>query len=321
MSAVDKGARGAIALSAAAIAVLYLAMVILADGPLVWRHLSGLSFGTAGLLLALPTLGFLVRFLRWDAFIVDLGHRIPKVLHGRIYFAGFALTTTPGKVGENLRSVYLRQHGVAPVDAFGAFVAERLGDLVAMLLLAGLAVGLADEYAGAVAVTTGATIAGLVVLRSPGVARRLEATSGPGRIARGMRGAGQALKAARRLLRPRWLVGGVGLALVAWGAEAFAFAVAARAMGIDIAVLGAMGAFAVATLLGAVSFLPGGVGPTEAVLGSVLLVQGGSLAEATAATVLVRAVTLWWAVIIGVVALGSLGGRNGVGDAMPGRSG
>lgn len=314
------GSRGGIALSAAAVAALYLALVMLADGPSVWSHLAGLSAGTAALLLTLPTLGFLIRFVRWDAFLVELGHRLPKVLHGRIYFAGFALTTTPGKVGENLRAVFLRRHGVAPAVAFGAFVAERLGDLVAMVLLAGLAVGLVDEYAGAVVLSTGATLAGALVLRSPAVAERLGAVSGPGRLARGLRGAGRALDSARRLLRIRWLLGGVGLALVAWGAEAFAFAVAARAVGVDIAVPAAMGVFALATLLGAVSFLPGGVGPTEAVLGGVLVAQGGSLAEATAATVLIRAVTLWWAVLIGVVALTSLGGGR-IADAMPGRSG
>ena len=57
-----------------------------------------------------------------------------------VYFAGFALTTSPGRVGEILRSVLLKPHGVPPAASVAAFFAERVSDLLAILVLA--AVGL-----------------------------------------------------------------------------------------------------------------------------------------------------------------------------------
>ena len=78
-------------------------------------------------------------------------------------------------------------------------------------------------------------------------------------------------------------------------------------MGVDLPLTVGIGAFALGTLLGAVSMFPGGVGPTEAVMGGLLVLAGGTVPEATAATILVRAVTLWWAVFLGIVALAGLG--------------
>ncbi|MFW9806266.1 MAG: lysylphosphatidylglycerol synthase domain-containing protein, partial [Candidatus Thorarchaeota archaeon] len=64
---------------------------------------------------------------------------------------------------------------------------------------------------------------------------------------------------------------------------------------------------ATASIIGAISFLPGGVGTYE--LTSVALITfllGLTPADASAATILIRVVTLWFSVIVGFVALGIL---------------
>ncbi len=63
---------------------------------------------------------------------------------------------------------------------------------------------------------------------------------------------------ARQLLAPRRLLTGLGLGLLAWGAEAWGFYCLLHWLGIDIAPLHAMGIYAISMLAGALSFLPGG---------------------------------------------------------------
>ena len=66
-----------------------------------------------------------------------------------------------------------------------------------------------------------------------------------------------------------------------------------------------------ASIIGAISFLPGGVGTYE--ITSVALIQfllGISQASASAATILIRVVTLWFSVIVGFVALGFVSRRT-----------
>jgi uncharacterized protein (TIRG00374 family) len=53
-------------------------------------------------------------------------------------------------------------------------------------------------------------------------------------------------------------------------------------------------------LAGALSFMPGGLGSAEAVMGGLLMLSGMSGAEAVAATALTRIATLWFAVAIGI---------------------
>ena len=78
----------------------------------------------------------LLRYCRWRKILRLLGYRLAEWPNLRIYLSGFALTTTPGKAGEALRSVLLKPYGVAYPHSLAALLAERLGDLMAVLLLA-----------------------------------------------------------------------------------------------------------------------------------------------------------------------------------------
>ena len=71
----------------------------------------GLAGTAIALLLSLVNYG--LRFLRWQKYLALLGHRVywPESL--RIYIAGFGLTVLPVKVGETIRSVFLKRHGVS----------------------------------------------------------------------------------------------------------------------------------------------------------------------------------------------------------------
>ena len=254
--------------------------------------------------LGLPTLGFLLRYLRWEILLAALGDRLPRWLHLRIYLAGFALTATPAKVGENLRAMSLATRGVPMRHSFAAFVVERLGDVIAMVLLSGLAARLVADRSWLLVPSTSVALAALWVIRAPGLSTWLRGhTPDRGILHRAGHGIAGVLEVAGDLLTLRLLVVGVGIALLAWGAEGVTFGLLAGWTGIEISVWTAAGIFAVATLLGAVSFLPGGVGPTEAVMVGLLVVAGAELPQATAATLLTRAATLWWAVLLGILAL------------------
>ncbi|MDB5932206.1 MAG: hypothetical protein JWR60_3913 [Polaromonas sp.] len=65
----------------------------------------------------------------------------------------------------------------------------------------------------------------------------------------------------------------------------------------------ASGFYAVAMVAGALSALPAGLGGTEAVLTGLLVAQGASAGAALSITVLVRLLTLWLAVVIGLLSL------------------
>ena len=118
---------------------------------------------------------------------------------------------------------------------------------------------------------------------------------------------GRMLEAATVLLRSRLLLFGLALGMLAWGLEGAALYLIAREVGVPIGFTTGIGIYGIAVLAGALSFLPGGLGSTEAVMGVLLVAFGADGAAAVAITLLCRIATLWFAVALGGLAVAVLG--------------
>lgn len=298
-------------ISAVLAAVAYLAFSLWVG----WRDvaMAVARVGVAGLAvaLALSLANYVLRFIRWQMYLRALGSHIPNGPSALIYLAGFAFTTTPGKVGELLRGIFLHKRGTPYLQSTAAFVSERLSDLVAMalLVLPGLwllSKGLA--IAGGLALVSGLVFLALAAHES--VFRKLEAWIDlfPGRL-RGLLAKVLALIGEAKRCHGRGLmVSATGLSLLAWGAEAIAFALVLKLLGIEVPLATAVFIYAASMIAGALSFLPGGLGGAEATMIGLLALYGAPNAESVAATILIRFTTLWFAVALGI--LSSVAGRR-----------
>jgi uncharacterized membrane protein YbhN (UPF0104 family) len=282
---------GYLALAAAGDAAAFLDGLRRLDG---WQWLS---------LLGLSLLNYGLRFLRWHGYLGALGARVPFRRDLGIYFAGFAFTVTPAKAGEAVRSIYLRGVGVPWSQGLAALMVERLLDLAAVVMLATLALHAYADYA-APALAAVALVAAMLFLvtRSRVLHGLLDRLPAQGRIGRLAQGAVATLDDARVLLAPGRLWSGLLLSVVAWGAEAWGFHLLLQWLGVGLDPLLAAGIYAASILLGALSFLPGGLGGAEAAMVALLLASGVGLGVAVLATVICRAVTLWFAVALGTLA-------------------
>ena len=89
--------------------------------------------------------------------------------------------------------------------------------------------------------------------------------------------------------------------MVAWAAEGVAFSIILQYMNVAVLPSIAVGIYAISVLAGAVSFIPGGLGSTEAVMGLLLILIGTDPTTPVGATIVCRVATLWFAVTIGMV--------------------
>lgn len=273
-----------------------------------WRDVAAaaaqVGLGGMAVALGLSLVNYGLRFCRWQAYLAAMDHLVPWWPSLKIYLAGFALTTTPGKTGEALRGLLLRRWYMPYPKSLAAFLSERLSDLLAVVLLtlAGLTLYPAAQplmLAGGLAVA-----AAFVVLASERLLIRVRALlEGEGRLRLLLRHALDILLQARRCHSPALLAGATVLSLTAWAAEAWAFHLVLGWMGLDMPLAFAVFVYAIAMLAGALSFMPGGLGGAEAAMVALLVWGGASGPEAVAATVLIRLATLWFAVILGVLML------------------
>jgi uncharacterized protein (TIRG00374 family) len=266
-----------------------------------------IEIGVIGTLiaLALSLVNYGLRFVRWQLYLSKLGHRVSWLPSLRIYLSGFALTTTPGKAGEAFRGVLLKQHNVPFPTTFAAFVSERLSDLVAIVLLTLVGLSQYPQARGIVLAGVMGIVVVLASLSSQTLLDKLHAWAAK-RGGKSMALAAHTtvmLGSARQCHRPGLLSVATVISVVAWGAEALAFYWVLGWLGSDISLSFAIFVYALSMLAGALSFLPGGLGSAEAVMISLLVLKGMATPAAVAATVFIRLATLWFAVMIGLVAL------------------
>lgn len=295
----------AVALSVLCAALGYLGFSLWAGWQEVGR--AAARVGTLGiaLVLLLSLVNYGLRFLRWQGYLGVLGHAVPWPASLRIYLAGFALTTTPGKAGEALRGLLLRPWGVPYPQSLAAFFSERLSDLSAVVLLALFGLTLYPQARPLIVAGVGLVAAGLLLLAQRRLVERLAGVlpASAERRLGFLHGLLNVLLEARRCHRPALLLGATLLSLMAWSAEALAFHWILHWMGADVPLAFAVFVYAIAMLTGALSFMPGGLGGAEAAMVALLVWKGMAGADAVAATVLIRLATLWFAVGLGAVCL------------------
>lgn len=243
--------------------------------------------------IALCLLNYLLRGLRWRLWMAHYGRplKVPEAL--RLYLAGYTFTPTPGNVGEAARGLLLARNPLSATQSLAIFGAERLADLLSLLLLclpvawwlAGLAGPQLVFGVAGLAVLMGVLVLALLFKFRERVLARFT----------WLREAWACL-ATQPLL---WLA----LSLVAWAAQGIAVWLLCREAGLALGTFEASGFYALAMVGGALSLLPAGLGGMEAILTALLVGHGASAGLALGITVQVRLVTLWLAVALGALAL------------------
>jgi uncharacterized protein (TIRG00374 family) len=262
------------------------------------------SWDIVTLAALLSVLSYGVRIVRWRAYLARLGHSLTYRFAALTFTAGFAYTLSPGKVGELVRARYYRPLGIPLKHVTAAFFVERLMDLVAMVVLAVLLFTASSGYEGAVlaaGVFVLCVLVSLAFLPWARLAGRLKTSHRVPERARSLLvKLATTMASTRILLRPQVLARGFALGLVAWGLEGTGFGLLATMFPpLHLGLAAALGIYGVAVLLGGLSFLPGGLGSTEAVMTALLHAHGFPVSEALLVTLTCRLVTLWLAVLIG----------------------
>ncbi len=272
-----------------------------------FQHLKRIDAVLVLTLLALSLLNYGVRIARWLMFTRATELPVPGGRNSVYFLAGFAMSTTPGKLGEAVRLWFMRRGHDLPYErTAGLMIADRLSDAAAALLLT--LAGLGGVFAGhgwTVAALVAIVAAASAVLLMPGWSVPMVNTAYRmvGRAPRLFGSVRRMLIHTGRLGSPGLYLAGLGLGLVGWGAEALALWVLLDAMGADVGLLQAVFVFCFAMLVGAIAMLPGGLGGTEVSMVGLLIALGVSPDIAIGATAVIRITTLWFAVALGFAVL------------------
>lgn len=291
--------------------IVFMALILYGD----WRQLSArlADFPWVWLppALGLTLVNFGVRLLKWFWYLRLIDTPISFDQSARIFGVSFLMMMTPGKVGEFLRAFMVRNVSGVPVSVVAPVVlAERMTDGLAMIMLAGIGLLAVDDAAiraaavlalvGIVAIIVAIQIRPLAMAclaighRIPVVNRFADKLAA-------------FYESSYQIFKPKYLLISVLVGLVSWASQGLAFYLVMLGFGVAAGfdtMLASVSIFNISAVVGAVVATPGGLGGVEgslAALSSQILMLTRS--EAAAAALLIRFITLWFAVAIGLVCL------------------
>jgi len=311
-----RGLRGRIIVSLALALLVLIGLSLFADARKLTTALRDFNWALVVPILLCSCMNYAIRFGKWQYYLHLAGVRnLPAPLSARIFVSGFSMAVTPGKVGEVLKSLLVREATGVPIATTAPIiVAERLTDGVAMLVLA--AGGLAVFRYGVPVIATIAVGAALLyaVLLQPRLMRHLIAAGERVPLLQKIVIPLQTFyETTYRLMAPRQFIFASAIGVFSWAFECVEFFLILIGLGFagtwHLALLATF-VLAAATLIGSVSLLPGGLGAAEISVTAMLLALGPKPQMthdiAVAATLLIRFGTLWFAVLLGVIALATV---------------
>ncbi|MGM0678330.1 MAG: lysylphosphatidylglycerol synthase transmembrane domain-containing protein [Pseudomonadota bacterium] len=292
---------------------VYLSFALIGGLATLGHLINQLGISGVAILLVCSLANYLIRFVRWSFYLHTLEHRLPGLRHLGYYLSGFALTTTPGKAGETIRSFYLKRHGVGYTDSLACFFVERFLDVVIITLLATLIFISHHEYRLFIVLVLITLLFLLPLLQSTlplrlchFLARQLAGS----RLSILLTHTATLLQQAHQLLLLRRLYPGLLFGALAWLVQGMAFYYLLQVSGSGLSVNVALGIYALSLLAGALSFIPGGIGATEGIMALLLLAHGVEREIAFSLPIINRITTLWFAVAVGLLANALLAWRG-----------
>lgn len=282
--------------------IALLAVILLLTGLRVFMTLSGqswivLSQAVERLLQWLPTiyglllLSYVVRYWRWRCLLGSVGIGQWGYADALGWFQGFALTATPGKLGELSRIAQLHQHlGYARLPMTHAFVAERLCDAGAVMIWLTIATPallttmLASTSSGGLLLMAGLGVAILIILQ-------LQRRQNEARLHQMMR-AWRKHRPAKAMARA--CLPALPLSLAFWALEGLMLWLLVVVLSpVPITPLQGIGIYLLSGTAGVLSNIPGGIGINEVTTVFLLQEAGVDAVIGLPIAILRRLVTIW----------------------------
>jgi glycosyltransferase 2 family protein len=290
-------------------ALVYLAFSIYADFEKLLSVFINFNWFWLPIILALSFMNYIFRFFKWHYYVNILDIKLSYKTSFLIFLSAFTMSVTPGKMGEVLKSYLLKEENGTPVSKSAPIVlAERLTDFVSIVLLCILG-SFVFNYGKTLIIIIGMVfILTIILLSMRNVSLRIISFFERFQfLKKHIQKIHTAYDSVYTMLRVKPLIIATFISLVSWFFECIGFYLVLKIFsggsGLEISLLSATFIYAFSTLIGAIAMLPGGVGMTEASLTGLLVFSKIPKDISVASTIMIRLATLWFAVIVGIVAI------------------
>ena len=291
--------------------LFYLLFVFFTGADEVMTALGTVDLAYIPFILGIVFIAYLLRGLRWNYYLNKINIKVGQREGLLLFFSGLSMLITPMMVSGAIKVGLIKaKHGAPMSSSFPIVIVERLTDLVGLLLLIVIAGGVlaffnSDPYFISVMLFVVIFLIVVIsIIRSKRLCMKVISWMGKMRaLRRARKSLLRAYSTMYTLLTPKMVAVASGIAFVSWGIQGLAFYMVVRHMGMELGFMESMFIFAFPTVLGIISQLPGGIGAEEGGMLALLLLAGQESGLSVAAILLFRILTLWFGLVMGIIAL------------------
>lgn len=250
-------------------------------------------------MIILVTLAYFVRFIKWNFFLKNVGVDLPLKENLFVFFSGLSMTITPAKAGEIWKGWLIKEiNGEKLSKTVPIVIIDRVTDVIGLVILSflGILFYKSGIYVLIILIILFAVF--VVAIKSERISDRLISLL-EGRASKYSIDIKEAHVTFKKSIESKYLIGMSLLAILAWFLECLSIFFVIQGFGESINLVLSVFLYSFSTLLGALSFIPGGLGVAEASLSGFLVLFGLSSSIAVGAALIMRFGTLWYGAILG----------------------
>lgn len=290
---------------------VYAIFLLISDFNTIFNKISNFQIFYLPIILFLVSSSWCVLFLRWTILLKNNAISIPLKKSFLVYISSFSMSATPGQLGELIKSQLLKNKFEIPITKTAPLVIiERLYDLTGAIIVSILGFWLLNIniYVPIVASIGLALI--FLLLKSNKMFNKAVILIKKIKFASKLtEPISESFDTIQLSLDKKTSTLCIVLSVCYWLIIGISAYFVLKAVGIDdLEPIKAISIYSSSIIIGAVSFVPGGVGVAEGSIAGLLNLGGVNLSVALALGILIRIFTLWYGVIAGFIALKISGG-------------
>jgi uncharacterized protein (TIRG00374 family) len=285
---------------------IYAIFLFTSDFNIITEKISNFKINYLPLILFLVTASWCPVFIKWHFLLKNCEIDIPLTRSITVFLSGLAFDITPGKLGALMKSQILKTSFNIPRTKTAPIVlVEKVYDLIGAILasIIGIIILGMDVYLIIIAILVLAMVFFFLYYR-PASELFFKRVTKTKFFSKYVENISEFDKTVQKSTNVKVATICILLAVTYW--FIVSTAVYYTLIGFDINILDylkVLSIYAISILLGAISFIPGGVGITEGALAGLFTLEGIDVSTALILSVIIRIFVLWYSVSIGFISL------------------
>ncbi|MEM5766639.1 MAG: lysylphosphatidylglycerol synthase transmembrane domain-containing protein [Candidatus Aenigmatarchaeota archaeon] len=252
-------------------------------------------------LLFLTSSGYVLRFLKWSYLIKNADVKLSLKQNAFVFFSGLLMTITPAKIGEIWRSFLIREiNGEKMSKTIPVVVLDRISDVFSLIFLSFFGFFYYREILPVILFIL-ALSAFLIFSFSSNRTVKILNSITERRFKKYVEEFVEFHQKFSELTKIRIILFSTLLGIFAWFLECLGMYITILGFGGNLDITLSTFIFSFASLAGAVSMIPGGLGVAEFTISGLLHYFGMKNAESVGISIVIRIATLWYGVFLGLV--------------------